>query len=442
MSDFNRVVWTEGMFIRPQHFQQELRHVEQLVRACVHALRPHAWGLAGVEIDRDLLATRHFALRRCAGMFEDGTPFTLSDADGDLTPIALPEGLENTLVYLTLPPRRACGMEVADADDAETPARYRPVSITVDDRHGGQALPSDIDVAKLRLRYRLAEAVPPQHLAIPVARIADVVAGAPARLDESFIPPVLATGAAPALTGLLADVDGLLHQRGERLAQELGADFIGASAADLVRLQTINRYRPQISQLRESGRYHPEDVFRLLIALAGDLATFAHAGHRLPTCPPYRHHDLQASFVPVVAQIKQDLNISIDQPAVLVPLIEGAHAVRIGQVEDAELFTQATFVIAVRAEVSTERLLRSFPAQVKIGPADQIQNLINAALPGVRLRALPVAPRQIRYVAGTSYFECDRASPLWRQIATSRCIAVHVTGDFPELVLELWALKS
>jgi type VI secretion system protein ImpJ len=442
MPNFNRVVWTEGMFIRPQHFQQELRYIEQLVRVCTHALRPHGWGLTDIEIDRDLLATRHFALHRCAGIFEDGTPFTLSDADGDLAPIALPEGLKNTLVYLTLPPRRAGAIEIAEGDDAATPARYRPASITVDDRHGGHALPSEIDVAKLRLRYRLAEAVPPQHIAIPIARIADVMAGAPAHLDEGFIPPVLTTNAAQALTGLLADVDGLLQQGAERLAQELGSDLVGANAADLIRLQTINRYRPQISHLRECGRHHPEDAFRLLIALAGELATFAHASHRVPKHPPYRHYDLRGSFAPIVAQIRRDLNVSLDQPAVLIPLVEGPHAVRIGQVEDAELFAQATFVFAVRAEVSTERLLRSFPAQVKIGPADQIQNLINAALPGVRVRALPMAPRQIRYVAGTSYFECDRASPLWKQIGASRCIAVHVTGDFPDLVLELWALKS
>ncbi|MFC7399197.1 type VI secretion system baseplate subunit TssK [Chelatococcus sp. GCM10030263] len=442
MANYNRVVWSEGMFVRPQHFQQESRYFEQLVRQRVHVMRPYGWGLTELEIDRDLLATRHFGLRRCTGVFEDGTPFTLDDGDGDLAPIALPEGLRNTLVYLTLPLRRSGSVEMAEEADTQTPARYRPVTVEVEDAHGGSGLPAEIRVAKLRLRYTLAEAARPQQLAIPVARIADVPAGAPAHLDDAHIPPVLTTAAATALAGLVTDIDGLLLQRGEVLAQDLGPDLMGASAADLMLMQTINRYRPQFHHISQSGLHHPEEVFRLAIALAGELATLARAGRRPADCPRYRHEDLQASFAPVVAAIRQDLSLSLDQPAVLIPLVEQAHGVRLGQVNDADLFARATFVLAVRAEIATERLLRGFPAQVKIGPPDQIQNLINAALPGVRLRALPVAPRQIRYVAGTSYFECDHANPLWKQIAASRTIAVHVTGDFPELAMELWALKG
>jgi type VI secretion system protein ImpJ len=444
MANYSRVIWSEGMFVRPQHFQQESRYLEQLVRQRFHVVRPYGWGLTELEIDRDLLATRHFALHHCAGVFEDGTPFTLGDGDGDLAPIALPEGLKDTLVYLTLPLRRAGSVEIAKEADVQTPARYRPVTIEVEDAHGGSGLPAEISVAKLRLRYRLAEATRPrpQQLAIPLARVADVPAGAPARLDEAYIPPVLTTAAATALTGLVSDIDGLLLQRGEVLARDLGPDLVSASPGDLMLMQTINRYRPHFQHISQSGLHHPEEVFRLAIALAGELATFARAGRRPPDFPRYRHEDLQASFAPVLAAIRQDLSLSLDQPAVLIPLVEQAHGVRLGQVNDADLFARATFVLAVRAEISTERLLRGFPAQVKIGPPDQIQNLINAALPGVRLRALPVAPRQIRFLAGTSYFECDHANPLWKQIAASRSIAVHVTGDFPELAMELWALKS
>ena len=68
--------------------------------------------------------------------------------------------------------------------------------------------------------------------------------------------------------------------------------------------------------------------------------------------------------------------------------------------------------------------------------------LAHAALPGIAIRALPVAPRQIPYYAGTSYFELDRSSPYWAALARSGGVAIHITGEVPGLELECWAIRS
>ena len=62
MSWSTRVVWREGMFLRTQHFQQQDRWTESLVRGVTRALRPHPWGLIDYTVDRDLLGTGRFAL--------------------------------------------------------------------------------------------------------------------------------------------------------------------------------------------------------------------------------------------------------------------------------------------------------------------------------------------------------------------------------------------
>src|SRR3981081_4843980 len=53
----NRVVWQEGMFLRAQHFQQQDRWLEALVRTRTAPLRPHPWGIVEMAIDRELRAT-------------------------------------------------------------------------------------------------------------------------------------------------------------------------------------------------------------------------------------------------------------------------------------------------------------------------------------------------------------------------------------------------
>ena len=58
------------------------------------------------------------------------------------------------------------------------------------------------------------------------------------------------------------------------------------------------------------------------------------------------------------------------------------------------------------------------------------------------LNPLPVAPRQLPYHAGSVYFELDPNSPFWKPLKTTGGIALHVGGEFPELVLEFWAIRQ
>ena len=89
-----------------------------------------------------------------------------------------------------------------------------------------------------------------------------------------------------------------------------------------------------------------------------------------------------------------------------------------------------------------EALRRNFPQQVKIGPVEQIRELVNVALPGVAVRALPVAPRQIPFVSGAAYFELDKSSSYWKQLLNSQAFAIHLASEFPQAEMEFWAIRG
>jgi type VI secretion system protein ImpJ len=99
-------------------------------------------------------------------------------------------------------------------------------------------------------------------------------------------------------------------------------------------------------------------------------------------------------------------------------------------------------VLAVKANIEAERVRRFFPTQCKLGPVESIRELVNSALPGIGLRAMPVAPRQIPYFVGKIYFELDRTGPMWKSMQTSGGLALQVAGDFPGLEMELWAIRG
>jgi type VI secretion system protein ImpJ len=187
---------------------------------------------------------------------------------------------------------------------------------------------------------------------------------------------------------------------------------------------------------------HPESFYRMAVSLAGELATFTETRKRPAVFPPYKHDDLQATFRPVMSALRQALSAVLEQTAVPIPLQERKFGIRVGPILDRSLVTEATWVLAVKAQVPVETLRRSFPNLVKIGPVEQIRELITVALPGIAARALPVAPRQLPYYAGTSYFELDRTSPYWAALARSGGVAIHVTGDLPGLEIECWAIRG
>jgi type VI secretion system protein ImpJ len=83
------------------------------------------------------------------------------------------------------------------------------------------------------------------------------------------------------------------------------------------------------------------------------------------------------------------------------------------------------------------------PTQVKIGTVERIRDLVNLQLPGVGIRPLPVAPRQIPFHAGFTYFELEtRGNEMWKQLESSGGLAMHVAGDFPGLEIEFWAVRA
>jgi type VI secretion system protein ImpJ len=88
-----------------------------------------------------------------------------------------------------------------------------------------------------------------------------------------------------------------------------------------------------------------------------------------------------------------------------------------------------------------EALRTRFPTQVKIAPAEKLRDLVNLALPGIGLRAMPVAPRQIPFHAGFSYFELDRGGELWKELEQTGNLAMYIAGEFPALELEFWAIR-
>jgi type VI secretion system protein ImpJ len=212
--------------------------------------------------------------------------------------------------------------------------------------------------------------------------------------------------------------------------------------ADYLMLQVLNRSEPLLRQCAAAPSIHPWQLYIACLQLAGEMATFARSERQPPEYPAYQHDALQQVFLPVLQDLREYLSAVIQRHAVAIELTDRGHGVSTAVVGDAELLRSAGFVLAVRSQMPTEQLRQRFVAQTKAGPADRIRDLVNLQLPGITLRSLPVAPRQLPYHAGSHYFEFEKQGELWKQFERSGNLALHVAGNFPALELELWAVRQ
>ena len=444
MSLDNKVVWSEGMFLNPQHFQQQERYFESYVHGKCSAYGSYAWGIQELTIDNELLSLGKISLLSAKGVFPDGTPFNFPDKDDPPPVIEVKPDTHDTVVYLAVPVKRSGAGDVLAEEDSIGMARYFSSKVESRDVTIDGSDPVSIDVGKLRLRLLYESDDLSGYACIGILRISESRDDKNILLDEQYIPTCLECSASPRLISFLSELSGLLHHRGESIAGRLADTQRGGTAeiADYMLLQLVNRLEPLVNHLGLIHGLHPLQLFTETVQMVGELATFVSNNKRPPALPPYLHDNLQATFAPIITSLHQYLSMVYEQTAISMTLVEKKYGIRVAQITDRTLLSSATFVLAVRADVPENSVRTNLPAQLKIGPVERIRQLVNAAMPGIPIKALPVAPRQIPYHSGYTYFELERNNPYWKELQQSGGFALHIGGDFPGLELEFWAIRQ
>ena len=441
-----KVLWSEGLFLRPQHFQQQERYLENLIERRAKALHAYGWGFETLELDDNAAAIGSIALRRASGVMPDGTAFNLP-AD-DTAPAALAvkaDHPKDSLVYLAVVAERP-GVPSATLDESDRLAalRYGSGAIDVVDSNQGFPDAAPMQLGELRLQLLAATELSGAYCAMPIARIVERRADGQVVLDRQFVGPSLSVGDCGLLRGYLGELRGLLSQRADALASRMAHPGRGgvAEIADFLLLQTVNRASALFEHLANVPRLHPERLYATCVQLAGDLAAFGPERKLSRPFTAYDHDDHAITFKPVMAQLRLALSMILEQSAIPIELHDRKYGVRVAVIPDKGLLSAASFVLAVSAQVPSETLRQRFPGQLKVGPVEKIRDLVNLQLPGIGLRALPVAPRQIPYHAGFNYFELDTRHELWELLKNSGGLAMHLAGEFPGLELEFWAVRG
>lgn len=439
----HKVIWQEGMLLRPQHLQHNDRYYHQQLNQ-TRLLGSDTWGLLTFEVNTQYLKLGKLVVNQASGVLPDGSLFDLNAAMEPLV-VQVPEGSGAQGVYLALPLVSGSHLEARRPEQSDVLARYLSCEVEVGDSNVGADTRCRIHCARPDLRLLLGEQPSDQHfIKLKVAQVLDASGEGGVNLDTAFIPTFIFVQEHGYVASCLKEVIGLLASRGDAIAARIRGESTtqGTQIADFLMLQVINRSELELRHCLSQTRVRPEAVFRALVSLLGELSTFTTESKRAQLDVHYQHGDQGASFRGLMAQVRTALSVVLEQQAIKLALQPRQYGVLVCPVSELKLLGTATFILAATAQCEAQELRQRLPAHLKVAPVERIRELVNLHLAGIKVKPLPVAPRQIPFHAGKTYFVLDMSPRDIAQLEQSGGFAFHVGGEFTGLELDFWAIRN
>lgn len=439
----NRVVWEEGLFIRPQHFQQETRYIEQHVNYRLQNSAVFPYGLTDVEFDNNYLNFGKLVIVRASGVMPDGTGFNIPVDTPPPAPLSLSDStVTGQAVYLTLPVREQ-GVSEVEWPEISSGSRYTVELKDIKDIHSRDGDYTSVNLGALKLGLMLEHEDRSAFSSLAITRIAHQSEGA-IQLDGSFYPTSLAVSAIPPLERFLGEISGLMRERAKALAARIGSPSQAgvAEVTDFLLLQALNRMQPVFRHLSNLRLLHPERLYETFVQACGELATFQPGDRLAGEYGAYNHEHPRRSFEPLEVALRESLGALVQPRAESIPIHDQGFGSFSALLADRTLVQSADFVLAVKANMPLEQLRQIFVQQTKVTSLEKLADLVRLQLPGIPLHALPIAPRHLPYHAGFTYFEIDQGGDEWRSMMQDTSgFGFHIAGEFPGMEMELWAIR-
>ncbi|MFN0151291.1 MAG: type VI secretion system baseplate subunit TssK [bacterium] len=453
MQRYHRIVWNEGLFLSPQHFQQwDLFHEAELVER-TRLTTPYAWGIHALDLDREELSRGVVKILSARGLFPNGGSFRVPDIDPAPPSLPIKDRFdlrtESLDVFLAIPMRRSgwpnCLVPGGEAEEGETRYVARPVLVA--DENTGRNERS-LQRAEQSLRLLLSTDNRDNYDCVPLARVARSSSGG-YTLQDDFVPPLLSAQASPFLAAMMRSLLERLVAR----SSELGARFSegGADARDItpanlrafLQLSVINGAIPVFAHLKPLETIHPERVYTVLAELAGRLSTFNPAKVKPRDLPPYDHMNLGPAFVALERIIVDLLDLQHADAYVVIPLAPaGEGRFHAAFAKESLLEPNSTLILTASSEQMSEREILAVAPRVLISSIDRIQQKVNNRLPGLALHPLAVPPPAVPRRRGTTYFQLDARGPEWEAIRAAKNLAIDAPPEWRALALELLGVEG
>ncbi len=438
--------WTEGMFLRPQHFQAADRHLIELVATADRL--DHAWyhGCQRLEINEEALANFQFELLHCLARLHDGTIVSIDSGRTDRVDLRhavrgtkdLRDALaadERVTVYLAVP-GFAEGRANVSTDNGEAPTRYVAFELERDDESAG----GNRQILSFRdhnVRILLSTQDLQGYDCLPLCRLIRSTDGETPRLDPDYFPPCLAIDAwEPLGIGVVRAVYDLCGARVSQLTSLLvtrSIDWSSQRPGDLRTLYlagALNEALGSLTCLAFGKGVHPFLAYTELLRLIGRLSIIG-PEKRSPEYPRYDHDDLARIFRWAYREIER--LTALPDEAVEQRWFIGAG--RVLQVAlDPKWFTPEweLFVGIHFQGITREKFVQVFSQEApdwKFGSMEQVEDIFRHKKRGVRIQPMRQVPAALAGRGNWLYFSIQEDNEYMQHVKLGSNLAIRIRDD-------------
>lgn len=441
-------LWGEGLFLRPQHFQQQDIYTDAMNRRTLLAANPYAWGANELELDKEALHSGVLRFTRIDAVFSNGDSLLAPDIDQLPPPISLNDMAmdDGSMVFhIALRHLNPQGGNCTHDPATGSNARYLVVSTETQDLFSDA---TEANISRLSKITQIRRKNEPnnQFQTLPVIRINKTSSNG-FEVDSSFIPPSISLRSNARLylmlrrqiDALLAKVDALygLHREPSKNIIE----FRSGDIASFWLLHTANSACAALTHLLRNPEIPPERFFQELLRLAGGLLTFSRH-HTLNDLPSYDHTHPGPCFTRLDTLIRELLDTVISTQYFAIALSHPKPAFYSGKLDSEKIDEKTRFFLSVSAAHPQSEIIESIPLRLKVGAPDDVEKLVLSATAGVRLTHATQVPAAIPVRPGACYFALEGHGPLYERMLKAQSVMIYIPESYQDLNIEMIAVIS
>ncbi|RYY77771.1 MAG: type VI secretion system baseplate subunit TssK [Moraxellaceae bacterium] len=450
MVQANKVLWGEGLFLRPQHFQiQDLYH-EQRLNQTIQALAAFPYGVRKLEFDTVQLQNNILALNHVDILWSDGDVYKAPEQD------LLPENMQldstrmadQAIVYIAFPALHN-GSSNLQSTNQIRPVRYSSKQVNRADIFT-DAVESEVVILQRQGFFRVLDSHSrPDHeldgmLYFPVARIHKNSASE-YEFDSNFMPPLLHVDSSELLLNTIKRLMGVIRAKIKLLQtnnREIDQQLVEFRSGDLVSFWLVNSLNAgyaAMNHIIQHPQIHPERLHQEMLRLAGSLLTFSRV-HALDNLPVYNHNAPLQGFNLLDSMIREMLDTIISTRYLNISLRETKPSYWQGSLDSDKITRNSRLYLAINCSLPAHELVASIPVRIKVGAPDDVEKRVLAALPAISLTHLSNVPSAIPVRSGVLYFAVEPYGDLYEHMLQQQSVCIYIPGGFSDLTLELIAI--
>jgi type VI secretion system protein ImpJ len=373
-----RVLWTEGLLLTPQHFQQQERYFEYCMhrRCCVS--QPYYWGVQSMKFSKEMLQAGKLRLLSCTAIFPNGVYYDAPDVD------ALPNDIEITIFKENI--------NIALMINKTEKNGYIPLKKQVENSMDSQSASISMVMGKLHPKMRLIEPNDLNETCLPIARVEALRSFGEIILSKHFVPPCL--------NYHIVSIHEWVHSLSLVIKKHLQYYFQQSSNQSDAHLSNevneapwvlvLSRLYGRLCMMQHELRVHPYSLYCILVECLCQLTVYSDDHIFEPT--PYQHNDLGELFHLIIKDFFKTLDHFMHHHIHEYVMTRREKNLWISEQPINFSCALNTWIIDIKANASVEKIHRLLE-HIKIAPKDSMGDLVRHSLSGMPIKNLNTLPK-------------------------------------------------